>query len=100
VVILPPELATARSQIIATLARRKVLAGAPYSPPLHLHPYFRELADRPLPVTEAMSGRVLSLPFFTSITDVDIEYVAAALAAAEAAAIRPGMRCAGGEVGA
>jgi dTDP-4-amino-4,6-dideoxygalactose transaminase len=76
--------------LIEAPVRRGVMAGAPYSPALRHQPYVRELADRPLPTTEAMSGRVVSLPFFTSITDADMDDVAAVLGAAEATAIRPG----------
>jgi dTDP-4-amino-4,6-dideoxygalactose transaminase len=97
VVVLPSELAESRGYMIEALARRNIMAGAPYSPLLHDQPYFRELADRPLPVTEAVGGRVLSLPFFTSITDAEMHFVAAVLAAAEAAVIRPALRGAGAE---
>jgi dTDP-4-amino-4,6-dideoxygalactose transaminase len=37
------------------------------------------MVDRPLPKTEALSRRVITLPFFTSITPEQIEWVVSSL---------------------
>ena len=45
--------------------------------PLHSSPMGRRLGYRPhdLPITEALSRRLLRLPFFTGMTDKEIEYL-------------------------
>jgi len=50
--------------------------------PLHLHPYYRELygtTAAEFPVASAEWPRLVSLPLFPSMTDVEIEYVCATL---------------------
>lgn len=45
--------------------------------PLHSSPEGRRVSDRQVgcPVTEEISGRLLRLPFFTELTDLDIDRV-------------------------
>jgi dTDP-4-amino-4,6-dideoxygalactose transaminase len=52
--------------------------------PLHSSPAGRKLTDveRECPVTDDISGRLMRLPFFNSITDDEIEHVVGALVAA------------------
>jgi dTDP-4-amino-4,6-dideoxygalactose transaminase len=73
----------ARDQVIRDLAKANIEARAYFDPPVHEQSYFRRFANRPLPKTERASRRVITLPFFTSISDGEIDYVAAALRQAD-----------------
>jgi len=47
--------------------------------PVHLTPYYRSewgWTEGNLPVTESMSGRLLTLPFHLDVSDADLEYIA------------------------
>jgi dTDP-4-amino-4,6-dideoxygalactose transaminase len=82
-VVVPPEMKTARDRIIQFMAKNGVETRAYFSPPVHQQRYFQHLADRPLPVTEDLAQRVITLPFFTTICQEEMDYVARVLAAAE-----------------
>jgi perosamine synthetase len=86
-VLAPPELNGRRDRVVEILAERGVEARACYYPPIHQQPHFRGYVDRPLPRTEDLSRRVIALPFFTSMTASDMEYVVTALSRAERAAL-------------
>jgi dTDP-4-amino-4,6-dideoxygalactose transaminase len=60
-----------REAIRGSLARAGVETAVHYPLPLHLHPAFLDLGYAPgdLPVSEAASQRVLSLPFFPTMTE-------------------------------
>jgi len=49
----------------------------PYFPPVHLQAPYRQLGFREgdFPACESVSRRVLALPFFTQITQSEINYV-------------------------
>ncbi len=67
--------------VIAGMERRGIPARV-YFVPMHTQPYLRHLpgADpRDLPVTEAVSGRTLALPFHNNLTEQDLESVAVSL---------------------
>lgn len=67
--------------VIAGMERRGVPARV-YFVPMHTQPYLKDLpgADpRDLPVTEAVSGRTLALPFHNNLSEQDLESVAVAL---------------------
>ncbi|MFB3778597.1 MAG: DegT/DnrJ/EryC1/StrS family aminotransferase [Bryobacteraceae bacterium] len=72
-----------RDAAIALLAERGVETRAYFFPPVHEQEFFRGFADRPLPRTEALSRQVITLPFFTSITAEQMDYVADQLHRAE-----------------
>jgi dTDP-4-amino-4,6-dideoxygalactose transaminase len=82
-VVVPPHLKAYRDAIIAALGARGVETRAYFYPPVHEQRYFRQFADRPLPVTEDLSRRVITLPFYTSMTEAEMDYVSDALRAAE-----------------
>jgi dTDP-4-amino-4,6-dideoxygalactose transaminase len=82
-VMTPETMEGKRDAIIAFLRERGIETRAYFFPPLHEQKFFRPYADRPLPVTQRLSRRVITLPFFTTITAEDMDYVADALAAAE-----------------
>lgn len=74
-VLVPEHAASQRDRIIEFLASRGVESRAYFYPPVHEQPFFKKYADRPLPRTEGLSRRVITLPFFTSITPAEIDYV-------------------------
>jgi dTDP-4-amino-4,6-dideoxygalactose transaminase len=72
-----------RDACIAWMAAHGVETRAYFSPPVHEQGHFRGFADRPLPQTEALSRRVITLPFYASMTTGEMEYVAERLRQAE-----------------
>jgi perosamine synthetase len=75
---------TDRDAVITELADSGV-AAKPYLPCIHLMPFYRErfgFKGGEFPVAERFAGRALGLPFFTSMTEAQVERVAGALAAA------------------
>jgi dTDP-4-amino-4,6-dideoxygalactose transaminase len=73
----------ARDEVIRDLRKINIEARAYFDPPVHEQSNFRRYVDRPLPETEKASRRVITLPFFTSISDDEIDYVTAALRQAD-----------------
>jgi dTDP-4-amino-4,6-dideoxygalactose transaminase len=82
-VLVPGSKALCRDEIIRFLAERGIESRPYFCPPVHQQKCFRKYADRPLPKTEELSRRVVTLPFFTSITNQEIDYVVEALIEAE-----------------
>jgi dTDP-4-amino-4,6-dideoxygalactose transaminase len=69
--------------MIGALKERGVETRAYFYPPVHEQTYFQRYADRPLPRTESLSRRVITLPFYTSIANDEMDYAAAMLAEVE-----------------
>src|SRR5262245_30451021 len=70
-----------RDEVIRALEERGVPARA-YFPPIHLQPFYRgRFGFKPgdFPVSEAMGQRCLALPFFGSMTDLQVDTVCGAL---------------------
>jgi dTDP-4-amino-4,6-dideoxygalactose transaminase len=84
-ILLPPRFKARRDAIMQFLASRGIETRAYFYPPIHEQTFFKTYADRPLPVTEDISRRVITLPFYSTITDDEMRTVASALADAEAA---------------
>ncbi len=82
-ILIPPELKARRGAIMHFLAGRGIETRAYFYPPIHEQRFFRRFSDRPLPVTEDLSRRVITLPFFTSISEGQMKTVVAALQQAE-----------------
>ena len=72
-----------RDAVLAYLRARGV-ACSDYFSPIHLQPYFREQGYRPgqFPITEEIAESTIALPFFTKLTEAEVEYAAATLKAA------------------
>ncbi len=73
--------AGARDHLMATL-RERGIGCAPYFPPIHLQPLYRErfgYAPGDFPVCESVSARTLALPFSPDLTEAQIDRVAGAL---------------------
>jgi perosamine synthetase len=76
--------ATDRDAVIAALARAGVASKA-YLPCIHLQPFYRERfghREGEFPVAERVSARSLALPFFTTMSEEEVERVCGALAKA------------------
>jgi dTDP-4-amino-4,6-dideoxygalactose transaminase len=83
-ILLPPKFKARRDAIVEFLASRGIETRAYFFPPIHEQTFFRPYADRPLPVTEDLSRRVITLPFYSTITEDEMRTVAKVLAEAEA----------------
>jgi dTDP-4-amino-4,6-dideoxygalactose transaminase len=82
-VMTPDKLAGKRDAVVAFLKDAGIETRAYFFPPLHEQKYFQAYADRPLPLTEKLSRRVITLPFFSTITEAEMDCVVDGLAAAE-----------------
>jgi dTDP-4-amino-4,6-dideoxygalactose transaminase len=77
VAILPEDVS--RDAVRAELAERRIQTSVHY-PPIHRFSAYRELgAARPLPETERIAGRILTLPLFGHMTDEQVGLVTASL---------------------
>jgi len=82
-VLTPEGLDAQRDAVIGFLKERGVETRAYFYPPVHEQCFFQRFADRALPRTEALSRRVITLPFYTTITNAEMDYVVDALVEAE-----------------
>lgn len=82
-VLVPESLSDRRDAVIALLKERGIETRAYFCPPVHEQWFFRGFADRPLPRTEALSRRVITLPFYTTITEEEMECIVKTLREAE-----------------
>jgi dTDP-4-amino-4,6-dideoxygalactose transaminase len=73
----------ARDAVMRDLGEAGIETRAYFYPPVHEQAYFRKYATRALRKTESLSRRVITLPFFTAITDNEIDYVVGALQQAD-----------------
>ena len=73
-----------RDRVLKELNAAGIGAGIHYPVPVHLTPAFAELgfAEGAFPVSERISGELISLPLFAEITEEQQEQVAAALISA------------------
>lgn len=72
VVLLPP--GTDRDDLRGRLQERGIQTSVHY-PPIHTFSAYRAGARRPLPRTEAVAGRLLTLPLYGSMSDDQVEAV-------------------------
>ncbi|PZT76787.1 MULTISPECIES: DegT/DnrJ/EryC1/StrS family aminotransferase [unclassified Streptomyces] len=64
-----------RNRVADTLLERHQISTSVHFKPVHLLGSYRDMAHRPLPVTEQAGTRQLSLPCFPAMTDRDVERV-------------------------
>jgi dTDP-4-amino-4,6-dideoxygalactose transaminase len=83
--ILVPEKAPAgtRDRIMQYLGEQGVETRAYFYPPVHQQTYFSRFATRELPKTESLGRRVITLPFYTTLTDEQMNYTVEMLQQAE-----------------
>jgi perosamine synthetase len=70
-----------RDRIMVGLRRHEV-GCSNYFPPIHLQPFYRQkfgFAPGDFPVTEAIAGRTIALPFFTRMEPTQVELTALTL---------------------
>jgi perosamine synthetase len=70
-----------RDRLIGALAERGIASKA-YLPCIHLQPFYRErfgFRGGEFPVAENVSARTLALPFFTTMTEAQVDRVCEAL---------------------
>jgi dTDP-4-amino-4,6-dideoxygalactose transaminase len=91
VALLPPDVP--RGEVREALAARRIQTSVHY-PPIHSFTAFREVSRRPLPRTDALAERILTLPLFPHLTDEQVELVAEELVSAVRAS-SPRARAAG-----
>jgi dTDP-4-amino-4,6-dideoxygalactose transaminase len=72
-VVLLPEGAS-RSDVQAALAKEGIQTSVHY-PPIHTFTHYAALAQRPLPRTDEVASRLLTLPLFGHMTDEQLDYV-------------------------
>ena len=81
-IMLSPEMQARRPEIIQHLADNGVESRAYFYPPVHEQEFFQRFTTRPLPKTETLSRRVITLPFYTTMTEPEMDYVVDQLAEA------------------
>lgn len=74
-----------RDAVMRQLAENGVETRAYFYPPVNEQAYFTKFADRTLPKTASLSRRVITLPFFTTLSDEQMDYMTEQLAQAEKA---------------
>lgn len=68
-----------RDDVRQALSERRIQTSVHY-PPIHLFSYYRELGSRrPLPQTEAVAPRIVTLPLYGHMTDEQVDLVVDAL---------------------
>jgi dTDP-4-amino-4,6-dideoxygalactose transaminase len=78
VVVLLPD-GTARDEVRAALTEARIQTSVHY-PPIHGFTFYEELGRRrPLPQTEAVAGRILTLPLYAHMSDEQVDLVVNAL---------------------
>ena len=79
-VLVPEAYAEQRATVMMFLREQGIETRSYFHPPLHEQKLFKPYVDRPLPRTSSLTRRVITLPFYTSITESEIDYVVDALA--------------------
>ncbi len=77
----PETLRVGRDEVIELLKAEGIGTGVHFIP-LHMHSYYRDtfgLRDADLPVATDAGNTLISLPFFTRMSDADVDHVAATL---------------------
>ena len=72
-----------RDRVMAFLGEKGIETRAYFYPPVHEQEFFKPYADRPLPKTETLTRRVITLPFYTSMTEDEIDYIVEMLVRAD-----------------
>ena len=67
-----------RNMVLAGLKAAGIMAGIHYPVPLHIQPVYHHMGIVPenLPVTQSLADRILSLPIYPEITEVQVRRIA------------------------
>lgn len=79
----PASLSGKRDEVCKLLNEQGIDNRAYFFPPVHEQDFFKRYTTRPLPATEKLSRLCITLPFFTTITNQQMDRVVAALAHCE-----------------
>ncbi|MCS7082985.1 MAG: DegT/DnrJ/EryC1/StrS family aminotransferase [Bacteroidetes bacterium] len=82
-VITPDQLCNYRDQIVNFLKDKGIETRAYFYPPVHEQNFFKRFVNRPLPFTESISRKVITLPFYTTISEDEMDYVVETLKESE-----------------
>lgn len=82
-VFVPDSLTGKRDEVCKFLAENEIENRAYFFPPVHEQEFFKRYKTRELPVTEDLSRRCITLPFFTTITERQMERVVHVLSESE-----------------
>lgn len=63
------------TEVTQLLASKNIESRTYFSPPCHKHPIFKEYPHTPLPITEDISSRIISLPLWEEMTQEDIQFI-------------------------
>lgn len=65
-----------RDALVVALSRELIETRTYYNPPVHRHPVFvKQSGERPLPVTDEICGRVISLPMADDLGNLDLDRI-------------------------
>ena len=78
-VVIEDDFGCSRDVVVAALTAEGISTRQYYSPPVHLQQAYADLPIRSLPVTEALSDRVISLPIWSHLPLAVVDRVADAL---------------------
>jgi dTDP-4-amino-4,6-dideoxygalactose transaminase len=78
VAVLPPDVV--RDDVRAALALRGIQTSVHY-PPIHRFSAYADSSSRPLPMTDEVAGRLLTLPLYPHLEDEQVDSVVESLAA-------------------
>jgi dTDP-4-amino-4,6-dideoxygalactose transaminase len=79
IMIAEDEFGLSRADFLHALRADGIDTRCYFSPPLHRQQSYAKLAERDLPVTDAVSSRVVSLPIYEALSDADIDRVSATI---------------------
>ena len=82
-VLTPPHLTDSRDDVMKLLLEEGIENRRYFWPPVHHHRLFARYATRELPATDQLGKRVITLPFFPSMRNDEVDRVVDALALAE-----------------
>jgi dTDP-4-amino-4,6-dideoxygalactose transaminase len=74
-----------RDRVMKYLGEKGIETRAYFYPPVHEQTYFSKYASRALPKTECLARRVITLPFYTTLSDDQMNYMVETLQEAERA---------------
>lgn len=70
-----------RDKFVGLLRKQGIEASVHFTPPVHLQPFYRKLLGRrlPLPVTEQVAKRIVTLPMYPQLTEGELERICSAV---------------------
>jgi dTDP-4-amino-4,6-dideoxygalactose transaminase len=79
IMVTEKEFGLSRAEFLHALRADGIDTRCYFSPPLHRQQSYAKLAERNLPVTDAVAARVVSLPIYEALSDSDVDRVSATI---------------------